>query len=96
VSELAINGGIAGVVGLITLVLTRLFSRRDTAYENLARDTRNLRLEAQWSRTVIAIMDQELYDLRKAWAAQPGAGPLPPRKEWPPRPETVPEPAVSS
>lgn len=93
-SEIVLNSGIAGVVGLITLVLTRLFSRKDTVYENLVRDQRNLRAEVNWLRAVNNLMDQELYELRRAWAASPASTPLPPRKDWPIRPDVIADPAA--
>lgn len=81
----ALNSAIIGVVAIVTLILRRVFARRDTAYDNMMRDARWQREQLNWQRAVINLMDQEIWDLRKA--AQSAGIHLEARKEWPPPPD---------
>lgn len=81
----ALNAAIVGAVSILTLILRRFFSKHDTAYDNMIRDSRMQRAQLDWGRTVMIILDEENWALRDALRQQGIA--VADRKPWPPFPE---------
>lgn len=80
-----INAVILGILTIITLVLNRRFSRKDTVTTIMVAEMKRLRAEQNWQRRVINVLDAEVWNARQTMAA---AGmKLEPRPEWPTRPE---------
>lgn len=80
-----LNALIIGVLGIVTLLLNRRFSRRDTITSTMVTELRRLRVEQNWQRRVINVLDSEVWEARRVMAAAGMA--LGPRPEWPRRPE---------
>lgn len=85
VDSAALNAAIVGAVSILTLILRRFFSKHDTAYDNMIRDSRMQRAQLDWNRAVVIILDEENWDLREALKQQGIV--VAPRRTWPPFPE---------